>query len=287
MTRPCPAHIRLVAALALLALPVGVAGCFNPFSPRLAPVLGHSTPAPVPNSPSNLLRLFEWCYNNRAITEYRELFTDDYRFVFDPVDSTGKEYSGTPWTREDELISTTHLFVGGSADLEPATRITMRLDQNFFVSSDPNYLKWDPQGRWHKNIRTQIQFNYSTESGDLEEVSGAASFYLVRGDSALIPQELRLLGFGPDPNRWYVRQLNDETAHPEVTMALTAGGALRVPSTASADRSAGPARSALALGDPPIVVSWGYVKAYYRGPRTALTRTTALPAHGRASASRH
>jgi hypothetical protein len=34
---------------------------------------------------------------------------------------------------------------------------------------------------------------------------------VVRGDSALIPQELVSRGFRPDSTRWYVDQWNDET----------------------------------------------------------------------------
>jgi hypothetical protein len=110
------------SAGAVLVTAVALCGCYNPFSPLIAGV-GFSQPAPTPNSATNLLRLFEWCYNNKAIAEYREIFTDDYRFVFSPLDSAGADYRGTPWTREDELISTTQLFVGGSADQPPASSI--------------------------------------------------------------------------------------------------------------------------------------------------------------------
>jgi hypothetical protein len=273
MIRNLFSRIGLLAATALLSAAVGLSGCFNPFSPRIAPVLGFSKAAPVPSSASNLLRLFEWCYNNKALAEYRELFTDDYRFVFSPLDSAGLEYKGTPWTREDELISTTHLFVGGSADQPPASAVRLTLDPNFYVFPDPNYVQWDPTGIWHKNIRTQIVINIQTGDGNAIDISGAARFYLVRGDSAVIPEELRLLGFGPDPNRWYIRRLDDETAQGEpggfaarsawrtVDGARAVGRVAWTPSTSlSAGRTAMPA----AFGDPPLIVSWGYVKAYYR-----------------------
>src|SRR5438477_10985510 len=91
---------RSHAAFAVLGLLVTalMAGCYNPFSPLIAPVRGFVAPPPVPSSAPGVLRLFEWCYNNRAIAEYREIFTADYRFVFNPQDSAGAAYRGVPWT---------------------------------------------------------------------------------------------------------------------------------------------------------------------------------------------
>ncbi len=139
-------------------------------------------PGPSPGSPADALRLFEWSYNNKAIAEYREIFADDYRFFFSPLDSAGAFYRTTPWIREDELISTTHLFAGGGADQPPASSIRLTLDKTFLVAPDPNCTPWDPAGRWHKNIRTQVVLSIQTSDGNGIDISGAANFYLVRGD---------------------------------------------------------------------------------------------------------
>ncbi|MEK7331618.1 MAG: hypothetical protein AAB113_12555 [Candidatus Eisenbacteria bacterium] len=282
MTQPHAPRTRPLVALGLPILALALSGCFNPFSPRIAPVLGFSKPAPVPSSASNLLRLFEWCYNNKAIAEYREIFTDDYRFFFSPLDSAGAPYRGERWTREDELIYATQLFVGGSADQLAASSIRLALDKNFFVYPDPNYAQWDVRGRWHKNIRTHVFLNIQTADGNSLEISGAANFYMVRGDSAVIPEELRLRGFGPDSNRWYIRRWDDETANlePGARAVLTDAGARQVRQGGSrwtgvsqAARSAGrdPLNKGLrgvgadgAVGPNTQVVSWGYVKVAYR-----------------------
>jgi len=42
--------------------------------------------------------------------------------------------------------------------------------------------------------------------GNVIDISGAANFCVVRGDSAMIPS-----GFSPDSTRWWVRRLLDET----------------------------------------------------------------------------
>ena len=50
---------RFVPALAMLLAITG-SGCDNPFSPRIAPFRGVSTPPPVPNQDTEVIRLF-WC----------------------------------------------------------------------------------------------------------------------------------------------------------------------------------------------------------------------------------
>jgi hypothetical protein len=268
-------QLRALAVLGVLALAFALAGCYNPFSPRIATVLGHSEPAPVPSSAPNLLRLFEWCYNNQAIAEYREIFSDDYRFFFSPTDSSGGEWRGTPWTREDELISATQLFVGGSATEPPASSIRLSLDKNFFVFPDPNYTAWDPEGRWHKNIRTTVTLVITTEGGSSTEIQGHANFYMIRGDSAVIPEELRLRGFGPDPLRWYIRRWDDETAQEGI--AQTVGQARARP--LSAGRAGPPAAAGAPRADAGATesISWGAIKAYYRNlPATAPLRSAAV-----------
>ena len=39
----------------------------------------------------------------------------------------------------------------------------------------------------------------------------------MRGDSALIPQQLKDRGFGPDPNRWYIERWEDKTGGNQAT----------------------------------------------------------------------
>ena len=89
-------HACARGSVALLLL--GVGGCFNPFDPRIAPTTGIYVPPPTPNSPQNVIRLFEWCWNNRDITVYKEIFTDDFRFVFALGDSAGNLFRDEPVT---------------------------------------------------------------------------------------------------------------------------------------------------------------------------------------------
>lgn len=224
-TRPARALRPLAALAAMTLLALTITGCFNPFDPR---VLGRgiSEPPPAPNSASGVLRLLEWAYTNRDYPVYKTLFTDDYRFAFAALDTAGNSYRQTPWTREDELAYSQNLFEGGDANQPAATNITLVLDKSFNEFADPREGKKDDFTRF-RAIRTQVALNITDAYGAQTNVSGKALFFLVRGDSAVIPPEL---GLGPDVNRWYINRWEDETYSPVIQQEVTAGG----PSAAAA-----------------------------------------------------
>ncbi len=241
--------IAAIAAVGLLGL--SLTGCFNPFNPKVLGI-GFPDPPPAPNSPGGVLDLFQWCYEHRAIAEYKELFTDDYRFVFSPLDSSGAQYRDTPWTREDEVTSTSNLFLGGDPTQPAAASILLALDPNFQVRND---VRPGKNPRWHKTIRTTVTLTINDVVGGVTNVTGFSRFFLCRGDSALIPRELIDRGFGPDSTRWYIERWEDETAQPGY---LVSG----VPASISSMR--GSVSSAEA--QPSVSLTWGTVKAHYRLP---------------------
>ena len=206
--------------------------------------VGVSEPPPAPDSPGGVLRLLEWCYEHRAISEYRELFTEDYRFVFGALDPDGNAYRDNPWTREDEVQSTTHLFLGGAANQPAATNITIFLDRSFVVFDDPRF---PGLGRWHKRIRTSVILRLADPIN--QEASGFANFFVVRGDSARIPAELNL---GPDSTRWYIQRHEDDTFQDEGT-----GGSAAPAPGVEGSRGAAPTAAASRT-------SWGGIKRQYR-----------------------
>ncbi|HYM81176.1 MAG TPA: hypothetical protein VEY91_07160 [Candidatus Limnocylindria bacterium] len=231
-----------------------------------------SSPPPIPSSAPDVLRLLEWCYDNRAVEEYREIFTADYRFVYSVLDSAGQAYRDVPWIRDDELISTTKLFIGGDVNQPAASSIELDLDRNFNVTADTRPGK---HPKWHKSIKTQVVLKIRTAEGSTD-VTGFANFFLVRGDSALIPDDLP---FAPDSLRWYIERWEDET--------VGSGGSLRWQSPPPALSVIRPARERAAIasqarrngaaarrseaeiatveGDPlPRVATWGYIKDRYR-----------------------
>jgi len=205
-----PRHLGICAATA--ALVFGAAGCFNPFDPRISVLHVASAPAPVPNSPDNAVRLFAWCWAHRDPAQYAEVFTDDYRFIFAPNDSAGNAYRDRPWLREDEMQLAQHLFVGGS-DQPPASDIEIIIDNSLLASPDPRV--GFENFRLFKTIRTNVSLKVTVDRNgapDVSVITGTALFYLVRGDTAAIPQELKLKGFAKDSLRWWISRWEDETA---------------------------------------------------------------------------
>lgn len=197
---------RIAPGLIAAGLLVTLAGCFNPFSPE---VLNQrvTTTAPTPNSPQNAVKLFEWCWVNRGVDEYRELFTDDYVFISAGTDSAGNQSREIQARRDDEVQTAENMFIG-SAERAPAEQITLVFDQNLVPFPDSRVGK---NPKWHKQIRTSVNLKVRIDSGNTVEVTGNALFFLTRGDSAAIPQELINRGFRPDSLRWWIDRWEDET----------------------------------------------------------------------------
>jgi hypothetical protein len=197
---------RIAAGLLGLGLLVTLAGCFNPFSPEVLSQRVTSA-APTPNTPQNAVKLFEWCWVNRGVDEYRELFTDDYVFISAGTDSAGNPSREIQARRDDEVQTAENMFIG-SAEKSPAEQITLLFDKNLIAFPDSR------QGKnpiWHKQIRTSVDLKVRIDSGNSVEVTGNALFFLTRGDSAAIPAELKARGFGPDSLRWWIDRWEDET----------------------------------------------------------------------------
>lgn len=198
----------VAGATACLFLALGGAGC----SERIQAPDPRSTP--VRNSPAGALRLLEWSYDNRTLAPYDQLLSADFRWLCGTLDTAGAEWRGTTWTREDELGFASHLFFGGNADQPGALSVQLDLDRNFFVYPDLNYAAWDPEGRWHRSIRSSVWLRVVRKSGGDIEFLSHASFHFVRGDSALITEEMRARGFARDSASWYLRRWEEGTAQP-------------------------------------------------------------------------
>jgi len=211
---------RSLCGLAALTGLLLVAGCFNPFQPEVLSQRVTSA-APTPNSPQNAVKLFEWCWVNRGVDEYRELFTDDYVFISAATDSAGNPSRDIQARRDDEVQTAENMFIG-SSDHPPAEQITLLFDKNLVPFPDSR------QGRdskWHKQIRTSVNLNVRIDTGNTVEVTGSALFFLTRGDSASIPKELIARGFKPDSLRWWIDRWEDETLGGAVVTGTSLKGA--------------------------------------------------------------
>jgi hypothetical protein len=95
--------------------------------------------------------------------------------------------------------------VRGSATEPPPLSISLTFEDNMTAQADSRPGK---NRKWHKEIAAQTTLRL--EQPDLE-VTGITRIFAVRGDSALIPRELRDRGFTADSTRWYIERIEDET----------------------------------------------------------------------------
>ena len=246
---------RLLLASALLAI---LAGCDNPFQPRVGTQRAVATPPPRPTTPRKLMDLIRWCWINRAVPEYEELFTEDFRFAFAAADSA----DNAPILRTEEIDIARRLFLEGTASAPRANRIDYEyLNQNLVPLPDSRPGKMQP---WHQEVQARVVLHVYFDDASEIDVETEVIFYLVRGDSALIPQDLRERGFGKDTNRWYIERWEERGSG---AAAATSPPAEPVSATwvgpGARARSTGAAPGTVALGQ----VTWGRLMARYRvGP---------------------
>lgn len=192
--------IHSLAVTAVLMAVLVASGCAT----RAVRPVVQGPPPPQPNSPAAVLRVLDWCYDNRAVGPYAEILTEDFEFLFSVLDSTGAHYRTDPWGRDEELLYASRLFAA-------ADSISLLLDRNFLVLPDPRFQPSDPVGRWHKIITTNFLLSIREHQGGESSVTGQATFYCVRGDSARIPQDLMDRGLGPDSTRWWIQRWDDDS----------------------------------------------------------------------------
>jgi len=251
-----PARISL-AAVALCALLFGASGCFNPFDPRIASQAGSTKPPPIPDSPTGIVDLFQWSWRNRAYDSYQEIFTDNYRFQFATGDSAGDFYRNQPWTRSDELATAQHLFLTGTPGQPPATSITLDWTQDLTIDPDPRRAISD--STWFRLITAQVLLRVNLSDGT-QEVRGPVYFYVVRGDSAIIPPELIQRGFKSDSTRWYIDQWVDGTLQQGAFSATRSPGLEPLEAAVGPASGVRPRRTSLDLK-----LTWGTLKVEFRG----------------------
>jgi hypothetical protein len=188
--RPIPRVTRLGAVLLLFA----IAGCridqgLSALTRPPEPVESLVLWAPRPNDPRSTLRLLEWCWDHRQTDHYPELFTDDYR-------ASCEDPSEPELTRNDELEAARGLF--GAAQF-----IHLGYTGSLIVVPDSRPGKLST---WHRQITVGTTVELRTKSKLVYEVREQVRFFFVRGDSALIPADLVVKGFRPDPSRWYLER---------------------------------------------------------------------------------
>lgn len=236
--------VRLLAP-AVVALWAFAASCGGKSS---KPVIPEVPVPPTPNSPANALRLLEWSWDQRSLSTYRDVLTDDFLFEFSPSDTAGITVN-----RTEELEIAANLFTEGVPGHPAAGSVVFNVDNTLITTNDDRPGKTN--SKWHKRIATSVRLIVSTTGPDYS-TSGDAVFYFTRGDSAQIPADMVARGFGPDSTRWYVDHWADVTVCPVGKVCVSVGTIKLVyaggPVAASRVRAAGvlPTEPRAALAGP-------------------------------------
>jgi len=156
---------------------------------------------PAASSPAGAVQRFAWGFNHKDVEVVSGLLSDDFQFISAGTDSAGNP-SRVPYDRSWFVVALAALR-------DSSSTVSLDVDQNLVPFPDTRVGK-DP--RFHKQVRTSV--NGSVRFADpsrMVEITGNLLFFLTRGDSAAIPQQLISGGVGPDSTRWWVDRMEDET----------------------------------------------------------------------------
>ena len=226
---------RSAALLSLFALllfgVLGGGGCiFNPAGGGTPPSVATYLP---PTSPENVVHNIQSVYINKDFSKYDSTLSTDYKFMFLQSDLT----PGMPdsITHAEEVTFAEHLFKDGSAGLEAASTIRLKID---ITGSYPDN-RVGHEGWQERIVMTNLALDFS--GGQFTTtVAGPAIFYFKQEPA----------GSGT----WKFAEWDDMPANSSPSR-LTATAALHV----GAASQAGAAR-----GAPTGASSWGHLRRDYR-----------------------
>lgn len=192
--------------LALALVLAMAAGCTQPVTPVTRPDAARSR-----GTPEQAVWLVGYDWNHRAAADYTQLLTDDFQFVFAPGDTTW----GLPgvWSRETEVATVLRMFDPSAPSLT-LTTLKLDFDRQLIPLPDPRPGK---HPKWHRTVRTGVDLDAEVSvNGTVSHwrVVGSSLFFLVRGDSAAIPEDLASRGVVPDSTQWWIQRWEDETLPP-------------------------------------------------------------------------
>ena len=202
MPAPSRRLLRVLGALLLAALSISakdtalLEGCIDP--PTAPP------PMQLPRSPEELIGAVKWSYENRSINSYRKLLTDDFRLTCTDTDSAGSP-DGV-WTREDELRFFTDQVAADRTP--PAPELSLDFGPLTFTA-DPRPGFTD--SRIYQRVSTDFTLRFARGLDPVRTLTGRLQFFVVRGDTAVIPEDLTGGGARPDSRVWYIQRWEDVT----------------------------------------------------------------------------
>jgi hypothetical protein len=199
---------RLLQVLLPLVAALAMAGCRDEIALPTEAQLSRGSFAvgrSSSNTPEATVRRLLSSFSRLDADWYVKDMTENYLFVFAAQDSAGNPYRGIV-TREDEFTIGLRMFETGTAEHPPLRRASVRLHRPLASLPDPRSGK-DPEV--HRLVRAT--FELEADNGqEAFRVFGASLFFLVRGDSAIIPPGAVAAGARPASSRWWIERWEDE-----------------------------------------------------------------------------
>ena len=245
MMRTSLSRLALILLLvAAVPLSFGCGGS-NPFDPNDDDGdTGLPDDTPLNDTPQNTMLRFKATYEYQVVGDYENLFAKDFRFTFSGQSDPDlvAEY-GNNWNKDDEIESTRHLFQGftdeGGQQQSAATAIRMTLP-GIVDQEDPFHS--DSLDHYRVVAIPTLLLEIDLADGNGFQVSAPHTFYLVRGDAAILDE-----GQEATAQRWYIRRWDDLS--PELPGAV--GGPI------SAENAGATTYTSFSR------TSWGKTKALY------------------------
>jgi len=157
---------------------------------------------PAASSPAGDVQRFAWGFNHKDVEVVSGLLTDDFQFISAVTDSAGNQ------TRE-QGGDRSWFLVALAALRDSASTVSFAMDQNLVPYPDSRVGK---NPAFHEQVRSSVHVSVRFKAPDGNvEITGNLLFFLTRGDSAAIPQQLIDRGLKPDPTRWWLDRMEDET----------------------------------------------------------------------------
>jgi len=156
---------------------------------------------PAASSPAGAVQRFAWGLNHKDVEVVRGLLSDDFQFITAGTDSAGNP-SRVPYDRSWFLVALAALR-------DSSSTVSFIVDQNLMPFPDSRVGK---NPAFHKQVRSSVHVSVRLKAPDGSvDITGNLLFFLTRGDSAAIPQELIDRGVKPDSTRWWLDRMEDET----------------------------------------------------------------------------
>jgi hypothetical protein len=210
--------LSLTLACAVLATGCGI------FSPRHKGGVQPGVVLPPNTTPHGAIDRLQRSYENQQLAAYEGLLTADFRYTFsaqsDP--KLAAQYADN-WGKDDETESAKHLFEGfvdSQGKAQPAaSNITVRFDNDQYYA-DPAH---SDSTAWYvycpvSNVNLTLDLPQGDGTTTTVYVTAPHSFYLVRGDAALLDA-----GQPADSTRWYVRHWDDLSPATPTTALIAPG----------------------------------------------------------------